>query len=318
MILVDPPVWPAYGTTWSHLVSDVSLEELHDFATQLGLPERGFDHDHYDVPAVRYDEVIAAGARPVAAREVLAALQRSGLRVAPRDRARVGRERRRADLTRRWARLPAQLRLELDPESAAGGWAATTGGWATTGGELLDRWGESHRLYHDAAHLLDVLLTLDLLAQEGHGGGGSAVLAGWFHDAVYDGVPGRDEQASADLAVRTLTGLGVTSALVARVGDLIAGTATPGWIDGPDAAALNDADLAVLAGSPQRYNRYAAAVRREYAHVPDEAFQAGRVGVLERLLTLPTLYHTPPARRRWERRARENLTRELDQLTGAG
>ncbi|MGO2004190.1 DUF4031 domain-containing protein, partial [Arthrobacter rhombi] len=31
-ILIDPPLWPAHGTVFSHLVSDVSVEELHAFA----------------------------------------------------------------------------------------------------------------------------------------------------------------------------------------------------------------------------------------------------------------------------------------------
>ncbi len=83
-ILVDPPAVPAYGTLWSHLVSDTSLEELHDFASRNGLPRRGFEGDHYDVPRQVYDALVAAGARPVSSREVVAALRRSGLRLQKR------------------------------------------------------------------------------------------------------------------------------------------------------------------------------------------------------------------------------------------
>ncbi|MGI8415272.1 MAG: DUF4031 domain-containing protein, partial [Nakamurella sp.] len=50
-VLIDPPRWPAHGRVWSHLVSDASLDELHAFAGTAGIPERGFDRDHYDVPA---------------------------------------------------------------------------------------------------------------------------------------------------------------------------------------------------------------------------------------------------------------------------
>ena len=45
MILVDPPTWPGWGRTWSHLVSDTSLAELHDFAERVRLPRRLFDED---------------------------------------------------------------------------------------------------------------------------------------------------------------------------------------------------------------------------------------------------------------------------------
>lgn len=80
MILIDPPNWPAHGRLWSHLASDVSLAELHAFAAEAGIPERAFETDHYDVPIERYETLIAAGARPVTGRELLAALVRAGLR----------------------------------------------------------------------------------------------------------------------------------------------------------------------------------------------------------------------------------------------
>jgi hypothetical protein len=80
MILIDPPVWPGWGRTWSHLVSDTSLAELHAFARSSGIPERGFDRDHYDVPAEVYDQLVAAGATAVTSRELVRRLIASGLR----------------------------------------------------------------------------------------------------------------------------------------------------------------------------------------------------------------------------------------------
>lgn len=85
-VLIDPPTWPAHDTVWSHLVSDTSYDELHAFADRAGLPSRSFDHDHYDVPASRYDELVALGALPVTGRELVLRLIRSGLRVAQRDK----------------------------------------------------------------------------------------------------------------------------------------------------------------------------------------------------------------------------------------
>ena len=49
-ILIDDPRWPAHGRLWAHLVSDSDLDELHEFAAANGVPRRGFDLDHYDVP----------------------------------------------------------------------------------------------------------------------------------------------------------------------------------------------------------------------------------------------------------------------------
>ena len=84
-VLVDPPRWPAHGREWSHLVSDVSLEELHAFARRVGIPERGFEGDHYDVPAERLADLLDAGARLVPAAELLRRLVESDLRV-PKSR----------------------------------------------------------------------------------------------------------------------------------------------------------------------------------------------------------------------------------------
>lgn len=86
MILIDEPIWPNHGTVWGHIVSDTSLEELHAFARRAGIPERGFDNDHYDYPIERRDELIALGAQPVTARELLRRLQTAGLRVRQRDK----------------------------------------------------------------------------------------------------------------------------------------------------------------------------------------------------------------------------------------
>ena len=80
MILIDPPLVPSRGTMWSHLASDTSYDELHAFARELGIPERGFDRDHYDVPAEWYEEAVARGAVPVTSRELIVRLVAAGLR----------------------------------------------------------------------------------------------------------------------------------------------------------------------------------------------------------------------------------------------
>jgi predicted metal-dependent HD superfamily phosphohydrolase len=203
-------------------------------------------------------------------------------------------------------------------------WVAAARGAGATAGEadlrgagaaLLARWAEPHRHYHTRAHLRAVLDAVDAAAS--HAPRPDRVrLAAWWHDAVYDprAAGNANERDSAALAERTLAGLGVPAPVAADVARLVLVTADHKAAD-PDAALLCDADLAVLAADPAGYRAYAAAVRREYAHVPDPAFRAGRAAVLRRLLDLPALYRLPHLRAAWEDRARANLTRELADLT---
>ena len=80
MILIDPPNAAGRGRLWSHLASDTSYDELHAFARSAGVPARGFDRDHYDVPSEFYDAMLAAGAMPVSSRELVVRLIAAGLR----------------------------------------------------------------------------------------------------------------------------------------------------------------------------------------------------------------------------------------------
>ncbi|MGR6916976.1 HD domain-containing protein [[Actinomadura] parvosata] len=204
--------------------------------------------------------------------------------------------------------------------AVAGGSAAAL----ALGAELVARWAEPHRRYHTRTHLAAVLAAIDDLADEA-ADLAAVRLAAWFHDAVYDGRPGRDEERSAQLAQARLPACGVPAERVAEVARLVRLTAAhdtlrPGDRNG---AVLCDADLAILAALPSgdgmsatalTYDDYARAIRQEYAHVPDAAFAQGRSAVLRRLLATPALYRTPRARALWEERARANMTGELTRL----
>jgi len=67
-------------------VSDTSVAELQAFADAVGIPRRGFQGDHYDVPEEHYDEMVAAGAQPTPSRELLRRLKAAGLRLSPEQR----------------------------------------------------------------------------------------------------------------------------------------------------------------------------------------------------------------------------------------
>ncbi|GAC1542986.1 MAG: DUF4031 domain-containing protein [Acidimicrobiales bacterium] len=91
-ILVDAAIWPWKGRRWAHLISDQSYDELHAFASELGIPRTGFQGDHYDIPASYRQMAITRGATPVEGRELVRRLRDAGLRLSPAQRRQFPRE----------------------------------------------------------------------------------------------------------------------------------------------------------------------------------------------------------------------------------
>ena len=84
-ILIDAPNWWHRERWWGHMVSDVSYDELHAFAEVLGVPRRGFDRDHYDIPEHLHEMAVEAGAHLVSSKELVTRLRAAGLR-RPKER----------------------------------------------------------------------------------------------------------------------------------------------------------------------------------------------------------------------------------------
>lgn len=174
--------------------------------------------------------------------------------------------------------------------------------------ELSTLYTEAHRHYHHLGHIASSIAELDAT------GSNNSLIEGaiWFHDVIYDPMRGDNEAASIAWF------LDATSTWL----DLQAATAITRLIeatdfrlplsDEPDSRLMVDIDLAILSASPEAYNDYCEAIRREYAHVSDEDFRAGRAKVMAGFLKRP-IYRTE-----WfigrEEQARENIGREIDRL----
>ncbi|WP_067848311.1 metal-dependent phosphohydrolase [Nocardia lijiangensis] len=182
------------------------------------------------------------------------------------------------------------------------------------GADLVHRYSEPHRRYHTVEHLAAMLRVIDELIDQADDAA-AVRYAAFFHDAVYAVDRADNEERSAELAEAALEKLGAPTELVREVGRLVRLTKThdPARED-RNGGVLCDADLAVLAADEPGYAAYAAAVRAEYIHVPDELYRAGRTAVLEGLARQPRLFHTEIARERYESAARANLQRELATL----
>jgi predicted metal-dependent HD superfamily phosphohydrolase len=173
--------------------------------------------------------------------------------------------------------------------------------------DLAARYCEPGRHYHTLDHIAAVLDALDAPSP-------ALPLAAWYHDVIYDTRAADNEERSAELARAALPALGVPPDVVEEAARLILLTKTHRASEGDTAGwQLLDADLAVLGAEPAAYDRYASAIRQEYAWVPEGDYRAGRSRVLEGFLARPRLYHL---RTDAEGPARRNLQREIAQLRG--
>jgi predicted metal-dependent HD superfamily phosphohydrolase len=193
-------------------------------------------------------------------------------------------------------------------------WNATLPDQPEIGENLVRRYAEPHRRYHTTEHLHDVLVVIDKLADTQDLF--LVRLAAWFHDAVYAIPAGQvsNEEASARLAIRTLSRAGLEQEDLNQIARLIRLTEThlPGARD-PEGELLCDADLAILAAPPDAYARYVEQVREEYATVPEQAFLAGRLAILTQLADRE-IFRTAKGRR-LTAAARANLEAEMRLLT---
>ena len=183
---------------------------------------------------------------------------------------------------------------------------------------LVAAYTAPQRCYHNLEHVAEVFRVAGRLATITDDTG-PLHLAIWFHDAVYDSRAKDNEPRSADLAVDLLGPVGVPASVLERVARLVRATAhRPG--DPPpgdrDTSILLDADLAILGAAGERYRRYAADIRREYAWVPDAEYRTGRAAVLEAFLARPRLYWNELIYQEGEARARANMRAELAELRG--
>ncbi|MFN0245708.1 MAG: hypothetical protein ACKV2T_02295 [Kofleriaceae bacterium] len=178
--------------------------------------------------------------------------------------------------------------------------------------ELLGRYGETHRTYHTAKHIADVLRWFDVVWDEvGWNSPADVYAAVLFHDAIYDPQRKDNEARSADLAREhgasdyALLLIMLTS----KHGQLL-----PGDVD-RDAANFLDCDAAILGAESAQFDAYDVAIRREYAGIPDADFARGRRAFLENMLARSRIFLGDLLHEKLDAAARENLTRAIAKYT---
>jgi predicted metal-dependent HD superfamily phosphohydrolase len=176
--------------------------------------------------------------------------------------------------------------------------------------ELAACYGQPTRHYHNREHIADCLAEFATVRDQAQYPN-EVELAIWFHDAVYDSQASDNEAKSAEFAVARLRALGIEAVAWERIASIILATATHAGLSAIDEKLMVDADLAILAADSAKFAAYDAAIRREYAWVPEERYRPARVAVLQNFLARAYIYHTGSFRQRYEARARKNLQASL-------
>jgi predicted metal-dependent HD superfamily phosphohydrolase len=180
-----------------------------------------------------------------------------------------------------------------------------------TGQRLIDAYAEPQRHYHGQSHLTWLLDEAERRA--------GVILdrafvgyAIWFHDAIYQPGEPDNEHRSAVWAREALV---PNAERGARVADVIEMTKRHASGDADsDAALFLDMDIAILGAPWEQYCVYAAGIRREFTHVVDPAFAAGRASFLAEQLARARTFRTDIYESELGEVARANMAWEHEEM----
>jgi pantetheine-phosphate adenylyltransferase len=177
-------------------------------------------------------------------------------------------------------------------------------------GELVTRYSESHRIYHNLEHIVTMLDELEQLDDVES----AIALAIWFHDSFYDTKVNGNEESSAQFAKEKIQSMGLPSCLGDHVSNLIIATKHTTIPTDLSAKILVDLDLMILGKKGRVFDEYEAGIRKEYSWVARSDYCNNRRLILQSFLNRPSIYLTKFFRDRYEYVARKNLTRSIKKL----
>lgn len=208
---------------------------------------------------------------------------------------------------------PAAILLKNIFIELAGKYAAENNIVHSLWNEIEKQYTQPKRFYHTLDHLENLMNQLEPVRNQA-GDWESIVFATCYHDIVYNVLKKNNEEKSAELAKKRLAQLQVPDSVIHSTVELILATESHKLHQQNDINLFTDADLAVLGSDWIAYERYSRQIRKEYNIYPDIVYKPGRKKVLLYFLSLNNIYKTAYFSGRYERQARLNLRRELEEL----
>lgn len=181
--------------------------------------------------------------------------------------------------------------------------------------ELKMEYAAAARCYHNLSHVR-ALCKLYESCELNTAHDDDIRFAIWFHDAIYDTRRKDNEERSADWAALVLQNVNAPDELIVSVRRLILATKRhESGALADETQIFLDLDLAILGSEATVYQRYAAAIRREYTWVPSFLYRRERRKILANFLDRKTIYVTATMSRQYEQQARHNLQAEIEALS---
>jgi len=205
------------------------------------------------------------------------------------------------------------MTLEQTFRELIGRYASDRSLFQTMWNEIETCYSAPSRHYHNLGHLEHMLLELrqiDTRIKDLD----TALLAVFYHDIIYDPANNNNEEESAELAARRLDEIAFPKEQIEKCKTMILATKTHNEVPDPDVNYLTDSDLSVLGQRWDIYFTYSNNIRKEYSMYPDLLYKAGRKKVLKHFLERERIFKTEFFFNKYEHRAKENLTREINTL----
>lgn len=176
--------------------------------------------------------------------------------------------------------------------------------------EIIEKYSEKKRFYHNLSHI-QALLKSAVKLKDYFQDYNSVRLAIWFHDVIYNTKKSSNEEKSAELAVKVLTELNIPIATINLVEKMIIATKAHS-INGltEDGKIFLDLDLSILGASPEIYQQYYQAIRKEYSWVPWFLYRRSRKSILSGFLAREHIFFTSELAK-LEQIARQNISEEI-------
>lgn len=174
--------------------------------------------------------------------------------------------------------------------------------------ELISRYNEPHRFYHNIFHIND-MLNIAMGCRPSNTGIVNLII--WYHDAIYDPTRKDNEEKSAELAIEQLKDhLSSDDVDYISSGILLTKHQFSSNLLTTDMSIVVDSDLYILSHD-WCYTAYARAIRKEYGHLNNNEYIAGRKQFLEKMMQKTYYYGVLHSR---NTKAKKNIQMELDFL----